>query len=66
MKLNYIKFVFPDWFWMTSLSHDPEEVNQLEVTCMAAGLQVEIQKIVVGPKRLEKEPLWTQIFSRRL
>jgi hypothetical protein len=54
MKLNSVKFVFPDWFWLTSLSHDPEEVNRLEVTCMAAGLQVEIQKIFIGPKIFEK------------
>jgi hypothetical protein len=51
MKLNSVKFVFLDWFWMTSHSHDLEEVNQLEVTCMAAGLQVEIRKIFIGEKR---------------
>jgi hypothetical protein len=54
MKLNSVKFVFPDWFWMTSHSHHLEEVNQLEVTCIAAGLQVEIQEIFIGAKRGEK------------
>jgi hypothetical protein len=56
MKLNTVKFVFLDWFWMTSHSHDPEEVNQLEVTCMAAGLQVEIQKIFIGEKSATVDP----------
>jgi hypothetical protein len=41
---------------MTSHWHDPEEVNQLEVTCMATGLQVEIQKIFIGEKRATVDP----------